>query len=142
MNAKHPNRVHNVLQGLLAYIFKRYVELTLDVFLDLAGDADTAGNRKRFKSSRDIHPVAHNVAVALSDDITDVDSDPKLESMFRWSGDVARFHGRLDGNTAPHGVDHTCEFREQAVARGFEEAAIAARKSWVRQFVSYCLEPS
>jgi hypothetical protein len=76
-----------------------------------------------FQTRRDVDAVAHQVAVALLDDIAQVDADTKLDTLVRRNARVALAHRALDFDRAAHRVDHTAEFDDNSITRAFHNAA-------------------
>jgi hypothetical protein len=85
-------------------------------------EADPARLAQGFESSRDVDPVAEDVAV-LDDDVTDIDAHAEFDAAPRRHRGVAGDHLALHLDRAPHRVDDTGELDEETVAGGFDDAA-------------------
>ena len=85
-------------------------------------------NRARFADAlqprRDIDAVAHQIAVALLDDVAEMDADAELDAAVRRHAGVALDHRVLHFDRAAHGVDDAAELDEAAVAGAFDDAAV------------------
>ena len=76
------------------------------------------------KSGGDVDPVAHQVAVALLDDVAEMDADPKLDALVGRHASVALDHAVLDFNRAAHGVDDAAELDDRAIAGALDDAPV------------------
>ena len=90
----------------------------------LLGEADRTWFRDAFEPGGDIDAVAHEVAVALLDDVADVNADAKLDALVGRDLGVALHHRPLDFNGAVHCVDHAAELDDAAVAGALDDAAV------------------
>ena len=70
----------NVLEVLLASVIKCNVEFIADLSVGIVGNADAARFRNGLKACRYIDPVTEYVPV-IFDNITDIDTDPELNSI-------------------------------------------------------------
>jgi hypothetical protein len=77
------------------------------VAIGVFGETDRAWTGDALKPRGDIHPVAHEIAVALLDDVADMDADAKLDAPFGRHTSVALDETGLHLDGVPHGVDHT-----------------------------------
>ena len=85
------------------------------------GETDRAGLGDTLHPRRDIDPIAHQVAVALFDDIAEMNADAELNAaLFRDAG-VALDHAGLHLDRASHSVDDTAEFDNRSVAGTFDD---------------------
>src|ERR1700722_4807969 len=60
----------------------------------------------------DIDALAHKVAVALLDDVAEMNADAKLDALVRCDARVAIDHSALDLDPAAHSVDHATELND------------------------------
>jgi hypothetical protein len=68
------------------------------------------------KSRCYVDAVSHQVAVALLDDIANVDADTKLNPPIRWKARVALEHTVLHLDGAAHSIDHASELDEDSIS--------------------------
>ena len=68
------DRFGDVLNRLLAQVFKGGRDLALDLLNHGAGNQDSAGIGESFKAGRHVHAIAIDVPI-LDDDVTEVDAD-------------------------------------------------------------------
>ena len=90
----------------------------------LLGETDRPGLADAFEPSRDIDPVAHEIAVALLDNVAKMDADAKLDALVGRHASVALDDGSLHLDCAAHGVDHAAELDDAAVAGALDNAAV------------------
>ena len=81
------------------------------------GEADRAGLGDAFQARGDIDAVAHQVAVALLDDVAEMNADAKLDAAIRRHAGVALDHAVLHFDRAAHRVDHAAELDERCRRR-------------------------
>ena len=77
-----------------------------------------------FEPGRDVHAVAHEVAVRFLDDVAKMNADAKLDATFGRQAGVALDHAGLHLEGAAHGVDHAAELDDRAVAGALDDAAV------------------
>ena len=123
----------DVLQRHRTEIAHLDIEPSLDLPVGLFREADCAGLGHAFETRRDIHPVAHEVAVALLDNVSEMDADSKLDALVGPDLGVALDHRPLDFNGAVHCVDDAAEFNDASVARALDDAAVMHRDGRVNQ---------
>ena len=116
------HRFGNVLELSLAEIADREIEPSLHLAIGVLGEADRAGLGDAFEASGDINSVAHQVAVTLFDDISEVNANAEDDASILWQADVALDHGVLHFDGAAHGVNHAAEFDDRAVAGALDYA--------------------
>jgi hypothetical protein len=82
-----------------------------------AGDTKAARVCQCLQPSRDIDPVAENVAL-IDDDVAEIDADPEADALLLGGVSLAVEHAalRLDGTA--HGIDHAGKLGQHAVAGG------------------------
>jgi hypothetical protein len=68
--------------------------------------------------------IAHQIAVALLDDIADMDADAELDSPFRRHARVAVNEALLHLNRAAHRIHYAAELDDAAVSRSLGDAAV------------------
>ena len=74
----------DVLELSVAEVVDLEIEPSLDLPVGLLGEADRAGLGDALQPCSDVDPVAHEIAVALLDDVTEMNADAKLEALFWW----------------------------------------------------------
>ena len=103
-------------------------DLKLDPRRDLPvgclGETDSAWLGDALEPRRDVDAVAHEVAVALLDDIADMDADPELNAPVHRNIGVAHRDGCSHFDGAAHGADDAAELDERAVAGELYGAAL------------------
>ena len=92
--------------------------------IGVLGKTDTARIGDAFKSRGDVDAVAHQVAVALLDDIAQMDADAKLDAALGRKAGVALDHAVLHLDGAAHGIDHAAELDEAPVAGALHYATV------------------
>ncbi len=117
-----PDRLGDVLELRRAEIADREIEPPLDLPIGVLGKTDRAGLRDALESRGDIDAVAHEVAVALLDDVAEMNADAKLDAALRRHASVALDHAVLHLDRAPHRVDHAAELDDAAVASALDDA--------------------
>jgi hypothetical protein len=89
-----------------------------------------------------IDAIAHQIAVALLDDIAEVNADPKLNSALGRHAGVAFDHRVLNFDGAAHRVDDAAELDESAVASALDHAPPVDGDSRVDQIAAQRPKPS
>ena len=119
-----PDRLRDVLELRRAEVGDRQVEPTLDLPVGLLRQADRARRGDAFQSRGDVDAVAHQVAVALLDDVAHMNADPKDDPAVLGHAGVALDHGVLHFDRAAHGVDDAAEFDDRAVAGALDDPPV------------------
>jgi hypothetical protein len=93
------------------------------------------------KARGDIDAVAHQIAVALLDHVTDMNSNAELDPALRRESGVALDHAvlRLDG--AAHGIHDATELDECAVARSLHDAPVMHGDGRIDQIAAQRSQP-
>ena len=76
------------------------------------------------KPRGDIDAVAHQIAVALLDDVADVNADAELDAPVLRHAGVALDQAVLHLDRAAHRVDHAAELDDRAVAGALDDATV------------------
>ena len=118
------DRLRDVLQSHGAEIADLEVEPLLDLPVGVLGQADRAGPSDALKPRGDIDAVAHQVAVALLDDVAQMDADAELNPPLLRHARVALDEAVLHFDGAAHRVDHAAEFDDRTVAGALDDAAV------------------
>src|SRR5262249_19797125 len=122
MQGIDPYRPCDVLDALLPHVLEGIREAVADMVANRARNANLAGLRQRFQSSRDIDTVAVNIA-PVPDDVAEVDPHTKLDAPRLRNVRVALGHRLLHLDRATHRIDDAGEFDQEPVAGGFDDAA-------------------
>jgi hypothetical protein len=104
-----PNRPLNVLELGRPEIGDGHIEPAAHLSIGVLGQADRARPSDPFEPRGDVDAVAHQIAVALLDDVAQVDADPELDAALGRQASVALDHAVLHLDRAAHGVDHAAE---------------------------------
>jgi hypothetical protein len=126
LHSKDLDGLADVLDSLRAHRLEAERQLFLDLVRHLAGNADAAGVGKLLEPRGDVDAFAMPVR-ALHDHFAEVDSDPNLDALILGQSGVPPSHSALDVDGALDRVDDAPEFRQQAVAHEFEDAAVVGR---------------
>ena len=94
-----------------------------------------------FEARGYIDAVAHQIAVALLDDIAEMNADPKLDAALGRQAGVALDKAVLHLNRAAHRVDHATELDEAAVAGALDHAPMMHRDGRINQIAAQRPEP-
>ena len=109
--------------------------------LGVLGEADRAGWGDAFQPRRDIHAIAHQVAVLFLDHIAEVDADTEFDAALRRQPSVALDHAILDFNRAAHGVDHRAKLDNCPIAGALDDAAAMHGNDWVDEIAAQRPKP-
>ena len=120
----NPDRIGDVLESDQAEIAHGEIEPRLHLPVGVFGKADGAGLGDTLQSRGDIDAVAHQIAVALRDDVAEMDADPKFDALVGRDLSVALDHRPLDFDGAVNSVDHAAELDDRAVAGALDDAAV------------------
>jgi hypothetical protein len=114
-------RPGNVLDLLLALVFKGEVELVAYLVAHHPADADAAGLGKRLQPRGDIDAVAVDVAL-VDDDVADIDAHAKLDTP-GGRASIAPGHVTLDIDGAAYRINDAGEFDQHPIAGGLDDPA-------------------
>ena len=124
MQRVDPDRLGDVLELGLAEIADREIEPPLDLSVGILGKTNRAGCANALQPRGDVDALSHKVAVALLDNVTQVNADAKFDLLFECDTRVAVDHRMLYFECAAHGVDHAAELDHAAVAGALDDAAV------------------
>ena len=136
-----PDRLGDVLELGRAEIGDSEFEPPLDLAVGVLGETDRAGRSDALKPGGDIDAVAHQVAVALLDDVAEMNADAKLDAPLRRNAGVALDHAVLHFDRAAHGVDHAAKLDDAAVAGALDDAAVMQGDGGIDQIAAQRPEP-
>ena len=91
-----PDRLRDVLELRRAEIGDGQIEPALHLAVGVLGKADRAGLGDAFQPRGDVDAVAHQIAVALLDDVAEMDADPEDDAAVLGHAGVALDHGVLN----------------------------------------------
>jgi hypothetical protein len=95
-----------------------------------------------FEARGNIHAVAHQIAIALFDDIANMNADTKLDTPILRNPCVPLDHRLLDFNGAVHRVHDAAELGNRAVAGALDDPAVMHGDGGIDQVAAQCPEPS
>ena len=98
--------------------------MSLKQWWSLLGETDRPGLGDAFQPRSDVDAVAHQIAVALLDDVAQMDADPKFDAAVRRQAAIALDHAVLHLDRAAHGVDHAAELDDRSVAGALDDAPV------------------
>ena len=107
-----PDRVGDVLELLSAEIGDREIEPPLDLPVGLLGQTDRARLGDALKPRCDIDAIAHQVAVALLDDVAQMNADAEFDAALGRQAGIALDHAALHLDRAAHRIDHATKLNE------------------------------
>jgi hypothetical protein len=84
----------------------------------------------------DVDAVAHQVAVAFLDHVTQMNADTKLDATLGGQADVALDYGVLHFDGAAHSVDHAAKLDPRPVAGTLDDAPVVDRDRRVDQIAA------
>ena len=135
------DRLGDVLELRWAEIADRKIEPPLHLTIGVFGKADRAGLANAFQTRGDIDAVAHQIAVALLDDVAEMNANPELDAPLGRHAGVALDEAVLHFDGAAHGVDHAAELDDRAVAGALDDASVVHGDDRVDQVAAQCPEP-
>ena len=120
----NPDRLGDVLELGLAEIGDREIEPALHLSIGVLGKADLARLANALQPRGDVDAVAHQIAVALLDDVAQMNADAKFDALVERDPRVALDHRVLHFERAAHRVDDAAELDDAAVAGALDDAAM------------------
>ena len=128
----HPDRLGDVLELGLTEIAHGEVESALHLSIGVLGKTDRARLANALQPRGDIDAVAHQIAVAFLDDITEVNAYPKFDALVQRDSSVPLDHRVLHFECTTHRID-CCELDDAAVAGALDDAAMVDRDCGIDQ---------
>jgi hypothetical protein len=141
MNRINLHRLGDVLEILPAEFPIGQIKLALDLIEHLARNADAAAVRDPLQSRGDIDAIAHQIAVALLHDVTEVKANAELDALLGGQAGIALGHAVLHFDGAAHGVDDAAEFDQSAVPGSLHKAAVMHGGRWIDQVATQRPQP-
>jgi len=117
-----PDRAFDIPDLLSAEVGECQRQYLFDLLVGRARYADAAGLGQRLQARRDVDGVAKQVAAA-DHHVAHMDADTEVDPLVGGDAGVRLAERRLRLDRALHGVDGTCELRENAVAGRVRDAA-------------------
>jgi hypothetical protein len=102
----------------------RQIEPRLDLAVGVLGQGDRAGFGDALQLRRNIDPISHQIAVALLDDIAEVNADSEDDAPVLRHARIALDHGVLNFDGAAHCVDHAAELDDTPIACALHDPAV------------------
>ena len=118
------DRPFDVLELGWPEISDLHVEPPAHLSVGVLGQTDRPRLGDAFEPRGDIDAVAHQVAVALLDDVTQMNADAKFYAFVGRDARVALDHGVLHFERAAHRVDDAAKLDDAAVAGALDDAAM------------------
>ena len=118
------HRLGDVLEVLRPEVGHLKLDPGLDLPVGVFGQTNPTRLANPFQPGRDVHAVAHEVAVRFRDNVAEMNADTKLDTTFRRQADVALDHAGLHLECAAHGVDDATKLDDRAVAGALDDAAV------------------
>ena len=135
------DRLGDVLELSLAEIADREIKPPFDLPIRLFGEADRARLANAFEPRGDIDPVAHQIAVALFDDVAEMYADTKFDAALGRLAGIALDHALLHVDRAAHRVDDAAELDEAAVAGALDDAPMMRGDCGINQVAAQRAQP-
>jgi hypothetical protein len=118
--AKRSNWVRDVLDQLLAQVFKDHAAVMAQVIAHAPGDADLAALDQPLQPSGDVHAIAKDIAF-LEHYVANIDAYPKAHPLPFRLALVGFLQRRLDLDRAANRVENAREFGQYAIAGGVRD---------------------
>ena len=131
-----PDRPFDVLELSLAEIRDRHVEPTAHLAIGVLGQTDRARRGDSLQPRGDVDAIAHEVAIALLDNVAQMNADAKLYALVGRDARVALDHGVLHFEGAAHRVDDAAKLDDAAVAGALDDAAMVHGDCGVNQIAA------
>ena len=114
----------DVLEGLLPEIDELFFDLVANLPIGILRYANPANLANAFEARGDIDAVAHQIAVALLDNIAQMNADTKFDAALRRKTGISLDHAALHFDGAAHGVDDAAKFDDGSIARALDHAPV------------------
>src|SRR5208283_5455800 len=115
-------RLGDILEGRRAKVVDLEIESLLHLTIGVLGKTDRARLADALQSRGNVDAVAHEIAVALLDDVAQMNAHAELDAALRRQAGVALDEAVLHLDRAAHRVDHAAELDEAAVAGALDDA--------------------
>ena len=114
----------DVLEDLLPEIDELFFDLVANLPIGILRYANPANLANAFQARGDIDAVAHEIAVALLDNIAQMNADAKFDTALRRKTGIALDHAALHFDGAAHGVDDAAKLDDGSIARALDHAPV------------------
>ena len=118
------NWAGNVFELFLAEIDERLLHAVTNLLVCGSRQTDAAWLTDAFKPRGNVDAVAHQIAIALLNDVADVDAEAKIDPASLRNAGVAVNHRVLQLDSAADGVNRAAELGDGTVAGAFDDAAV------------------
>jgi hypothetical protein len=118
------HRLGDVLEALRPEVGHLKLKPRLDLPVGVFRQTNPARLANSFEPRSDVHAVPHEVAVALLNDVAEVNAHAILDALFRRQASVALGQAALDFDGATHRVDNAAELDNCAVAGALDDAPV------------------
>ena len=115
------------VRALRAEVDEVFAQRVADVAERVLGNANAARLANQLQMRRDVHSVARQSAVTVLDDVSKVHANAKNDALFGAHAGVALDEAGLNLDGRMHRFDDAAEFRDEAVAVAFGDAAAVRR---------------
>jgi hypothetical protein len=119
-----PDGIGDILELRRAEVCDGEIEPPFDLPVGLLGQTDSARLGNPLQSRGDVHPVAHQIAVGLLDNVAEVNADAELDAALGRQAGIALDEALLHFDGAAHGVDHAAKLDETAVAGSLDDGPV------------------
>ena len=127
------HRPRDVLQALLPQVDEGHVQFVANLLVSRRRKTDGARLANSLEPRSDVDPVAHQIAVALLDDVAQVNADASLDTLAGGQAGVALSQAATHFHGAAHGLDHAAKFDERTVAGPLDDPPVVNRDRRVDQ---------
>src|SRR5262245_30509837 len=118
----NPDRLGDVLELGRAKIAYRKIKSRSHLPIGIFRKTNRARLGNTLQSGGNIDAVAHQIAVALLDDVAKMYADPKINSPIRWKTCITLDHTVLHFHRTADRVDHAAKLDQSPVAGALDDA--------------------
>jgi hypothetical protein len=136
-----PDRLGDVLEWDRAEIGDCEIEPTLHLTIGVLGETDAARFADALQPRGDINAIAHQIAVALFDDVAQMNAEAKEDAPVLRHFGIALDHRALHFDREAHRIDDAAELDDAAVAGALDDAAMMHGDERVDQVAAERPEP-
>jgi hypothetical protein len=117
------------------------IEPPLDLPIRLLGETDAARLANALEPCGDVDAIAHQVAVALLDDVAQMNADAELDASLERQAGVALNHAVLHFDRAAHRVHHAAELNNGSIAGSLDDATVVYGDYRINQIAAQRSQP-
>ena len=121
----------DVLENLLPEIDELFFDFVADLPIGIFRYANPANLADAFEARGDIDAVAHEIAVALLDNVAEMNADTKFDAALRRKTCISLGHAALHFDSAAHGIDDAAKFDNGSIARALNHAPAVHGNDWI-----------